>query len=240
MTADRGRAGALRPATPRKSAFDVASSRLHLRHSCQPIAASSVPGAFYSAIDAGREARSGYARNMRMRSRYLLYTRPILGEQAVVSRQVHPTSIIDGTPLWLEGGALIEGLAVPNGSYIDADTVASSVVPDALLPNLLPPYAIASSEAGASGACHVLRSRHIGEQLLVERRDRLRHAMQRERRHRAARARHHQRLTLSLRPCRIPQAHSGRTRAPRPFRAPCVRSSRSGASISIHGRPGRS
>lgn len=113
----------------------------------------SVPGAFYSAIDAGRENRSGYAPEHANALEYLLYTRPILGEQAVVSRRVHPTSIINGTPFWFEGTTLVEGRAIPNGSYIDADTVASSVVPDALLPNLLPPYAIASSEAGASGSC---------------------------------------------------------------------------------------
>ncbi|MGO4551785.1 hypothetical protein AB4059_11860 [Lysobacter sp. 2RAF19] len=113
----------------------------------------SVPGAFYSAIDAGRENRAGYAPEHANALEYLLYTRPILGEQAVVSSRVLPTSIISATSVWLENGALVEGAAAANGSYIHADTIASSFVPDQYLHNLLPPDAILSSEAGASGSC---------------------------------------------------------------------------------------
>ncbi|MGO4551784.1 hypothetical protein AB4059_11855 [Lysobacter sp. 2RAF19] len=113
----------------------------------------SVPGAFYSAIDAGREHRAGYAPEHANALEYLLYTRPILGEQAVVAARVHPISIISGTPFWLDSGAFVEGTTIPNGSYVAADTAALSVVPDHRLPSLLPPFAILSSEAGASGSC---------------------------------------------------------------------------------------
>lgn len=113
----------------------------------------SVPGAFYSAIDAGRENRHGYTPEHANALEYLLYTRPILGEQAVVSRRVLPTSIMSATTVWLENGTLVESDTEPNGSYIHADTMASSYVPDDYLPNLLLPREILASEAGATGSC---------------------------------------------------------------------------------------
>ncbi|MUV14057.1 hypothetical protein [Noviluteimonas gilva] len=152
MTADRGQAlrFAQRHLENRRSMARQAVYIYAIRADATFI---SVPGAFYSAIDAAREWRAGYAPVHATALEYLLYTRPILGEQAVVSRRVLPTSIISGTPLWIEGNVLMEGVDIPNGSYIAADTEASRVVPDELLPNLLPPNAIASSEAGAQGSC---------------------------------------------------------------------------------------
>ncbi|MUV14056.1 hypothetical protein [Noviluteimonas gilva] len=114
----------------------------------------SVPGAFYSAMGAGRENRAGYSPEHANALEYLLYTRPILGEQAVVAPQVQAGNIANATPLWLQNGAMVEGFAISNDRYVhDAVTSATNVVPDWRLPSLLPPYAILSSEAGATGTC---------------------------------------------------------------------------------------
>lgn len=115
----------------------------------------SVPGAFYSAIDAGRADRAGYTPQHANALEYLLYTRPILGERAVVASRVDPRNISTATPLWLENGALVEGGSpTVNFAYVhDGFSQATNVVPDGRLPSLLPPHAILSSEAGASGTC---------------------------------------------------------------------------------------
>jgi hypothetical protein len=115
----------------------------------------SVPGAFYSAIDAGREGRAGYTGAQANALEYLLFTRPILGEQMVVATNVRTRNIIAATSLWIEGGDLVEsGVPTENYGYIhDASTAASNVVSDWNLPALFPHGAILSSEAGASGSC---------------------------------------------------------------------------------------
>lgn len=115
----------------------------------------SVPGAFYSAIDAGRAARAGYTPEHANALEYLLYTRPILGEQMVVTTQVNGRNIIDATSLWMENGDLVEsGEPILNDTYFhDPSTAATNVVPDGRLPSLLAPWAILSSEAAASGTC---------------------------------------------------------------------------------------
>jgi hypothetical protein len=149
----RPRTGAaLRAAPPGESPLHAYARHPHLRHSC----GSDVhqrSRAFYSAIDAGRENRHGYTPEHANALEYLLYTRPILGELAVVSRRVLPTSIMSATTVWLENGTLVESDTEPNGSYIHADTMASSYVPDDYLPNLLLPREILASEAGATGSC---------------------------------------------------------------------------------------
>ncbi|WP_197427046.1 hypothetical protein [Noviluteimonas gilva] len=115
----------------------------------------SVPGAFYSAMDAGRTARAGYTPEHANALEYLLYTRSILGERAVVAPRVSSRNIANATTLWLQDGALREGDApYPNPSYRhDPATAATNIVPDAQLPALLPHDAILSSEAGATGTC---------------------------------------------------------------------------------------
>jgi hypothetical protein len=115
----------------------------------------SVPGAFYSAIEAGRADRAGYSPEHANALEYLLYTRPILGERAVVATQVRSSNIANATALWLEGGSLVEsGRPTDNFVYMhDPSSVATNVVPDGRLPSLLPPHAILSSEGWASGTC---------------------------------------------------------------------------------------
>ena len=116
---------------------------------------SAFPGSFYSAIDAGREGRAGYTGDHASALEYLLYTRPILREQAVVAAQVRPRSIANATVLSLQGGELLEDSApIVNSGYLhDGSTAATNIVPDSQLPGLLPHHAILSSEAGASGSC---------------------------------------------------------------------------------------
>ena len=115
----------------------------------------SVPGAFYSAIDAGRAGRAGYTPEHANALEYLLYTRSILGERAVVAPRVFSRSIANATTLWLQDGELRAGDApTPNLGYLhDPATAATNVVPDAQLPALLPRDMILSSEAGATGTC---------------------------------------------------------------------------------------
>ncbi|MUV14054.1 hypothetical protein [Noviluteimonas gilva] len=115
----------------------------------------SVPGAFYSAIDAGREARAGYTPEHANALEYLLYTRPILGEQAVVATHVRPRNIANAAALWLQNGEVFEdGVGITNSGYVhDPSTAAINVVPDSGLPTLLPQLSILSSEVRATGTC---------------------------------------------------------------------------------------
>jgi hypothetical protein len=115
----------------------------------------SVPGAFFSAIDAGRGARAGYTPEHANALEYLLYTRPILGERGVVAPRVRGRNISMASPLRLEDGVVVEdGAPTVNFGYVnDPSTAAINIVSDWNLPALLPHAAILSSEAGASGSC---------------------------------------------------------------------------------------
>jgi hypothetical protein len=115
----------------------------------------SVPGAFYTAIDAGMGRRAGFRPEHAQALEYLLYSRPILGEQAVVASQVDPDNIRSATGLWLENGALVEsGQPAPNVGYVhDAFSAATNVVDDWRLSILLPPDEIPLARGGTSGTC---------------------------------------------------------------------------------------
>ena len=121
----------------------------------------SVPGAFYTAIDAGLGNRADFQPEHAHALEYLLYSRPILGEQAVVASQVDPDNIRSATGLWLENGALLEsGQPAQNVGYVhDAFSAATNVVDDWRLSILLPPDEIPLARGGASGTCAMVCDR---------------------------------------------------------------------------------
>ncbi len=151
MTADRGQAVRFAQQVLEQLQATGANRRVYLFAIRADADFISVPGAFYSAIDAGRANRAPYTPELANALEYLLYTRPILGDQFVVASR----NFINATSLWIEGGEVVEnGSPTTNAGYIhDPSTAATTDVPDGRLPALLPPYAIASSEAAATGTC---------------------------------------------------------------------------------------